>query len=106
MLRAWLEQHSEWQICGEAENGRVAVERVKELHPEVVILDMQMPVMNGMDAAREISQIAPGAKIIMFTVHSSEQLLKEARAIGVFDVVSKCDLVGGHLLSALRDAIN
>ena len=46
LLRGWLEQHSEWDICGEAENGQVAVERVEQLHPDIVILDLQMPVMN------------------------------------------------------------
>jgi len=106
MLRSWLEQHSEWQVCGEAENGQVAIERVEELHPDLVILDLQMPVMNGLEAARQINQLAPKTSVVMFTVHSSPQLLKEARANGVKDVVSKCDLLGGHLLTALRDACN
>jgi DNA-binding NarL/FixJ family response regulator len=104
LLRSWLEQHSEWEICGEAENGQIAVERVEQLHPDIVILDLQMPVMNGLEAARQISRLAPGTAMIMFTVFNSEQLLKEARANGVRDVVSKCDLLGEHLLTALRQA--
>jgi DNA-binding NarL/FixJ family response regulator len=104
LLRSWLEQCSEWEICGEAENGKTAVESVKQLHPDIVILDLQMPVMNGLEAARQISQFAPGTAIIMFTVHNSEQLLKEARASGVRDVVSKCDMLSEHLLTALREA--
>jgi len=104
LLRTWLEQHSEWLICGEAENGKVAVKRVQELHPDIVILDLQMPVMNGLEAAREISHMAPKTAVIMFTVHDSPQLLREARASGVSDVVSKCDLLGEHLLTALRQA--
>lgn len=104
LLRSWLEQHSEWHICGEAENGRIAVERVEQLHPEIVILDLQMPVMNGLEAARQISRLAPNTAMIMFTVHNSTQLLTEARASGVKDVVSKCDLLGEHLLTALREA--
>lgn len=102
LLRTWLEQHSEWNVCGEAENGQVAVKRVEVLHPDIVILDLQMPVMNGLEAARQISQVAPTTVMIMFTVHNSAQLLKEARARGVSDVVSKCDLLGEHLLTALR----
>jgi CheY-like chemotaxis protein len=104
LLRSWLEQNSEWEICGEAENGKIAVESVKQLHPDIVILDLQMPVMNGLEAARQIRQVAPNTSMVMFTVHNSEQLLREARANGVRDVVSKCDLLGEHLLTALREA--
>ena len=104
LLRSWLEQHSEWAICGEAENGKVAVKRVEELHPDIVILDLQMPVMNGLEAARQISRLAPKTAMVMFSVYSSDQLLKEARAIGIRDVVAKGDLLGEHLLTALRQA--
>ena len=51
-LRSCLEQDPEWRVCGEAEDGKVAVEKVEELHPDVVILDLQMPVMDGLAAAR------------------------------------------------------
>lgn len=104
LLRSWLEKHSEWNICGEAENGELAVEKVKELHPDIVILDLQMPVMNGLEASREIKRLAPNTSLIIFTAHASYQLVKEARAHGVADVVSKSDLLGGHLLAALRQA--
>jgi DNA-binding NarL/FixJ family response regulator len=104
MLRSWLEQHSEWDVCGEAENGKLAVERVEELQPNIVILDLQMPVMNGLDAAREIKRLAPNTALIIFTAHASYQLVREARMRGVSDVVSKCDLLGEHLLTALRQA--
>jgi DNA-binding NarL/FixJ family response regulator len=104
LLRAWLEQHPEWHICGEAENGRMAVEQVEQLRPDIVILDLQMPVMNGLEAARHINRFAPNTAMIMFTVHNSRHLLTEARARGVKDVVSKSDLLGEHLLTALREA--
>jgi len=104
LLRSWLEQHSEWNVCGEAENGKLAVERVEELHPEIVILDLQMPVMNGLDAAREIKRLAPNTALIMFTAHASYQLVREARTRGVTEVISKGDILGEHLLSALRQA--
>src|ERR1700726_2830844 len=68
-LRSWFENSSEWQVCGEAENGKVAVEKVEELHPDVVILDLQMPVMNGLEAAREIKRLSPTTAIIIFTVN-------------------------------------
>jgi hypothetical protein len=54
-LRSFIEQTNEWQVCGEAENGAVAIEKVKELHPDVVILDLQMPVMDGLEAAGQIN---------------------------------------------------
>lgn len=101
-LRSWLEQHSEWSVCGEAENGKIAIARVEELHPDIVLMDLQMPVMNGLEAARQISFVAPATAMVMFTMHSSEQLLREARAAGIREVVSKSDLLGEHLLSALR----
>ena len=104
MLRSWLEQHSEWDVCGEAENGKLAVERLQELQPNIVILDLQMPVMNGLEAAREIKRLAPNTALIIFTAHASYQLVREARTHGVSDVVSKCDLLGEHLLAALRHA--
>jgi DNA-binding NarL/FixJ family response regulator len=104
LLRSWLEKHEEWNICGEAENGEIAVEKVKELHPDIVILDLQMPVMNGLEASREIKRLLPHTALIIFTAHASYQLVKEARAYGVADVISKSDLLGGHLLAALRQA--
>jgi two-component system nitrate/nitrite response regulator NarL len=101
-LRTWIEGTSDWQVCGEAENGQVAVEKVGDLHPDVVILDLQMPVMNGLEAARQISHVAPKTAVLMFTMHPSGELLKAARAVGVRDVVSKTDQLSGSLLVALR----
>jgi two-component system nitrate/nitrite response regulator NarL len=104
LLRSWLELQPEWEICGEAENGKLAIEKVEELHPDIVSLDLQMPVMNGLEAAREIKRLSPNTAMIIFTVHASYELVKEARAHGVRDVVSKCDMLGERLLSALRQA--
>jgi DNA-binding NarL/FixJ family response regulator len=101
-LRFWIEQTSDWKICGEAENGKVAVEKVEELHPDIVILDFQMPVMNGLEAARRITILAPNTAIVMFTMHSSEQLAKDARAAGIQNVVSKSDDLAAHLLTSLK----
>lgn len=104
LLRSWLEQHSEWTICGEAENGEMAVEKVQELRPDIVILDLQMPVMNGLEAARQIRLAVPRTVMVMFTVHESPQLLREARASGIREVVSKTEVLGDHLINALRQA--
>ncbi|HKB98927.1 MAG TPA: response regulator transcription factor [Terriglobales bacterium] len=103
-LRSCLEQYPDWRVCGEAEDGRAAVEKVKELHPDGVILDLQMPVMDGLAAARQITVIAPKTAMVMFTMHSDGQLLKAARAVGIQDVVSKSEGVADHLLASLRNA--
>jgi DNA-binding NarL/FixJ family response regulator len=104
LLRSYIEQDESWEICGEAENGKDAIGKVAELKPDLVILDLQMPVMNGLEAAREISAMAPNIVMVMFTMHCSPQLLEEARAAGVQDVISKADHLSERLLPALRQA--
>jgi len=101
-LKSCIEQNTEWHVCGEADNGKVAVDKVQELNPDVVILDFQMPVMNGLDAARRIASSAPNTAIVMLTIHSCKQLQKDARAAGIKDVLSKSDGVADHLLALLR----
>ena len=103
-LRSCLEQDPEWQVCGEAEDGKIAVEKVKELHPDIVILDLQMPEMDGLAAARQITVVAPKTAMVMFTLHSDGQLLKAARAAGIKDVVSKSEGIADHLFASLRNA--
>jgi DNA-binding NarL/FixJ family response regulator len=100
-LRSLIESQTLHEVCGEAENGQIAIARVKELHPDVVILDLQMPVMNGLDAARQISILFPGTVMVMVTMHCSEQLRKDAEAVGILDVVSKYDEIAEHLLTSL-----
>ena len=101
-LRSWIDGNADFQVCGEAENGMVAVQKVEEMHPDIVILDLQMPVMDGLEAARRISNIAPDTAMVMFTMHPSRELLKAAQAVGVRDVVSKTDQLSDQLLLALR----
>ena len=101
-LRSCIEVNTTWQVCGEAENGQIAVEKVNELNPDIVILDLQMPIMNGLEAARQISRLAPNTAMLMFTMHSGEQVLKDAQAVGIKDVVSKSNGAAEHLLASLR----
>lgn len=61
-IRTHIELKTDWKVCGEAENGQVAIERVKALNPDLVVLDMSMPVMNGLDAARQIRKTSPGCQ--------------------------------------------
>jgi two-component system response regulator NreC len=101
-MRLYLEQEGDWTICGEAENGKVAVDRVRELRPDVVILDLSMPVMNGLEAARAIKTISPDTRILMFTLHNYPYLSDEAQKAGIDHVLSKTDSMGGQLLQAVR----
>jgi len=101
-LRSSIEQTGDWQVCGEAENGKVAVERVKQLHPDVVILDLQMPFMDGLEVARQINLLAPNTAMLMFTMQNCERLLEYAPAAEIRDVLSKSDGLAEHLLACLK----
>lgn len=105
-MRLHLEQEGNWTICGEAENGEVAIDRVRELRPDVVILDLSMPVMNGLEAARVIKTIAPDTRILMFTLHTFPYLSDEARKAGIDNVLSKTDSMDGELLQAVRTLVH
>ena len=88
-LRTVLQANPEWEICGEASDGETAVEMFKELHPNIVILDFQMPGINGIETARRMSEIAPAVPIVLFTQHASPSLEQHAREVGIRSVVSK-----------------
>jgi DNA-binding NarL/FixJ family response regulator len=88
-IRSCIEQNTDWKVCGEAENGQIAIEKTKELHPGLIILDLAMPVMNGLDAARHITGFAPGVAIVLFTMHGSRELSRYAELIGIKQVLSK-----------------
>ncbi|MGA8618999.1 MAG: response regulator transcription factor [Candidatus Sulfotelmatobacter sp.] len=105
LLRTCIEHEGSWEVCGEAENGKEAVTKVEEMKPNVVLLDLQMPIMNGLEAARQIKVLAPNTAMVMFTMHVSPELLREARAAGIKDVVSKTDQLIDHLLPTLKQAL-
>jgi DNA-binding NarL/FixJ family response regulator len=88
-LRTVLQANPDWEICGEAADGESAVELFKELHPHIVILDFQMPGINGIETASRMSQIAPAVPIVLFTQHASADLERHAREAGIRSVVSK-----------------
>ena len=101
MLKTLLEDHEGWQVCGEAANGLEAVEKTAELKPDLVILDLAMPVMDGMRAAREISSTFPSLPIVMHTNHDSSAVALEAENSGVRKFVSKGNF-GGDLIRAIE----
>src|SRR5271154_4414160 len=91
-LRGVLEQHEGWQVCDEARNGQEAVERFSLVRPDVVVLDFQMPEMNGLDAARIITKLSPETPILMVTLYLSKQLSEEARKVGIRGTCAKTDI--------------
>jgi len=104
-LRTFFEANTDWKICGEAENGAAAIELDQRLRPDLLVLDLSMPVMNGLEAARNIGVISPKTGIVLFTAHSTQQLLADATGIGIRAVVQK----DGNstlqvLLKSLREA--
>lgn len=105
LIRSFIEEHTNWVVCGEAENGKIAIALVEELRPHLVILDMSMPVMNGLDAAREISRITPGLPMIMFTMHEVDALRKDAQRVGIKHVFSKENGLSNHVLEVMREML-
>jgi CheY-like chemotaxis protein len=78
-----------WEVCGEATNGKEAIEKVHELNPDVVILDISMPVMGGLEAAPEILKSSPEIRVVVFTMHESQQIRNEMAKIGVHGLAIK-----------------
>jgi DNA-binding NarL/FixJ family response regulator len=103
-LRALLEPCSEWQICGEAVDGMDAVEQCRNLKPDIVVLDVSMPRLNGLEAARLIRKENPEPQIVMITQHDSPQIRSAALEAGARAFVTK-SAVGSELVSALRNLI-
>ncbi len=91
-LRNLLEQQDSWQVCSEATNGREAIDKVQEASPDVVVLDFQMPEMNGLDAAKEIRRRSPELPILMVTLHMSPQLADQAKKVGIRGACDKGDI--------------
>ena len=91
-LRALLEQQSAWQVCGEARTGREALERVERNPPDMILLDFQMPDLNGLDVARQLTRFFPEIPILMITIHLSKQLAEEARRVGIRGACAKSDV--------------
>jgi DNA-binding NarL/FixJ family response regulator len=98
-LRAILEQQQSWKVCGEARTGAEALQQVLESPPDLVLLDYQMPDLNGVDVARQIAEMFPKIPILMVTLHLSSQLADAAREAGVRGACAKQDI--GSVIEAV-----
>ena len=90
-LRALLESKTGWQVCAEASNGREAVEKAGQLKPDVAVLDIGMPLLNGVEATRQIRKLSPLTEILILTMHDSELLVREVLGAGAHGYILKDD---------------
>src|SRR5205085_3282573 len=89
--RAVIERQPGWEVCGLASTGREAVAQALALKPNIVVMDMTMPELNGLDAAIQIKRQVPAAEILMFTAHESDELIRQAFEAGVKSFISKAE---------------
>jgi DNA-binding NarL/FixJ family response regulator len=100
-LRATIEGHRSWEVCGEARNGREAVAKTCELRPHIVVMDFAMPELNGMEATRQILAAIPDTEVLILSMHDSEKLVHELLAVGARGYLLKTD-AGEFLIAAIE----
>jgi DNA-binding NarL/FixJ family response regulator len=105
LLKLLIESRQGWYVCGEAVDGQEALQKSRELKPDVIILDLAMPGLNGLLAAREISRILPTAPILLHTVNNIPAVVSEAKKFGIRRVLGK-GADGDILLNAIQEELN
>jgi DNA-binding NarL/FixJ family response regulator len=105
VLKNILEFNDGWTVCGEAVDGRDAIEKAPQLNPDLIVLDVSMPVMNGLEAARVLHQIMPDVPLILCSLHTDDILRREAVNAGVNAVVSKAQNME-TLIHRARELLN
>ena len=103
-VKELLETHLGWQVVGEASNGRQAVELAGKLHPDIAILDLTMPELNGLEAPRQIKKALPKTAVLIFTMHENENLIRDVLTAGALGYVLKSD-AARHLTNAVEALI-
>lgn len=102
-IHALVDEHDGWNVCAEASTGREAVEKARELRPDLAILDVGMPEMNGLEAARQIHAAVPKTKLLILTVHEIEHLAEDFVEAGARGYILKSD--AGSLLVEAVDTL-
>ncbi len=102
-LRELIELRSDRQVCGEASNGREAIELVRQLRPDIVILDLSMSELNGIEATLRIRKMSPTTEVLVFTMHDSEDIVREVIRAGARGYLIKSD--GAASLEAAIEAL-
>ena len=103
-VRSTLERHPRFEVCGEAEDGFKAIEEAHKLKPDVVVLNVSMPVLDGFGAAREIKATLPETAIVILSASANARFVEEARRIGARAYVAKTEL-GNALVKAIETAV-
>lgn len=103
-VRSVLESHREVDVC-EAQNGLEAVQKTKEMKPDLVILDVSMPLLDGFSAARQIKEMSPHTPILIFSLHRTEAFMEVAQKIGVSGYIAKNEDIQS-LLKAVGAALH
>lgn len=85
-LRLLIEEHPGWEVCGEAGSGREAVEKAGKLHPDVTVIDVSMPDLNGLEATRQILKSCPRTEALVITHHESDEMAREVLDAGLGDM--------------------
>jgi DNA-binding NarL/FixJ family response regulator len=86
-----FKREADFQVCGEAENGKEGIEKALELRPDLIVLDLSMPVMNGLDAARVLKRLMPTVPLILYSAFGDKLSENQVRLIGIAEVVSKSE---------------
>ena len=101
-LRGLLNSRRRWRVVGEAADGFEAIEKARKLKPDIVVLDVDMPRLNGLEATPRIKQVVPEAKIVILTLHESGEMVRQALEAGAHGFVLKSDLAE-RLVTALNE---
>jgi DNA-binding NarL/FixJ family response regulator len=101
VCRLIAESQPQWEICGEASNGTDAIEAVKALKPDIVVMDITMPYMTGIEATSRINKLELGSRVLLFTVHESESLKLEAQRAGAKGYLLKSQ-AAPYLIAAIE----
>jgi DNA-binding NarL/FixJ family response regulator len=101
-VRSLLESHEGWEVCGEATTGRDAVDQSRRLRPDVVVMDLSLPELNGLDATRQILKDAPETEVLVLTMHQSEELARDVLQAGARGYVLKSD-ADENLIAAVEN---
>lgn len=100
-LKALLQERPEWEVCGEALSGRDAVELATRLQPEIAIVDLMMPDLNGLETTRQIRKISPRTEVLIFTMHHDGELVHDVLGAGARGYLLKTD-VERHIVAAVE----
>jgi DNA-binding NarL/FixJ family response regulator len=100
-IRSLLERHPGWEVCGEAKDGRETVELASRMNPDLILLDIGMPNLNGLEAARQILAASPEIAILILTMHDSDQVVREGLRAGARGFLLKSD-AGRDLVAAVE----